>query len=601
MAKKQLEDDLLTGGSVSADDKSAKKAAKAKKSAEKKAAKAAKVREKNEAKRAELKKEIDALKAKKAESTDEKEVEKLSAEIKKLSDKHSEIGSNANGLAPKTVKIIKSVICVVIIVALLVTYVATGAVRKGFIASLSIPAQTFTGMTVTNGTEKAKIKVATYNYYFAMTYNSMRNRQEQYTQYGLDPADYKLDVDFDKKLSKQTTKNDDNETVTWAEYMQEEAIESIESTYTYYLAAKADNDGKDPEITADQKKELKETLDQYRESAHKYGYTLSGYLVKAMGKGVTESLFKQEATRSYIADNYKDGLSNESNEKEYSTKDLENYKKEHKDDFLAVDVRLFECSSEDDAKAFKKALASDKFDKTAYEDAGYSTEYGVTKDNLKNKGYAIATADNKDKNKYPGLDWLYSSKRKAGDSYQYSTTVVYVLSPASIQDRKTVNVRHILVAPETNDDNTKAKDATDAQWAAAYKKATKILDEFNAGDKKEKSFSKLAKENSTDTGSKDNGGLYENVVPGQMVNSFSAWCFDSSRKAGDTAIVKSDFGYHIMYFVGTGKLTAWQYTAKTALASADSTSATEKLEKDYTIKVNWFGSRYFEKDVDIDN
>ena len=27
----------------------------------------------------------------------------------------------------------------------------------------------------------------------------------------------------------------------------------------------------------------------------------------------------------------------------------------------------------------------------------------------------------------------------------------------------------------------------------------------------------------------------------------------------------------------------------------------EKLEKDYSIKVNWFGSRYFEKDVDIDN
>lgn len=61
-------------------------------------------------------------------------------------------------------------------------------------------------MTVTNGTEKAKIKVATYNYYFAMTYNSMRNRQEQYTQYGLDPADYKLDVvlirSFQSKLLK---------------------------------------------------------------------------------------------------------------------------------------------------------------------------------------------------------------------------------------------------------------------------------------------------------------------------------------------------------------------------------------------------------------
>ena len=54
MAKKQLEDDLLTGGSLNADDKSAKKAAKAKKSAEKKAAKAAKIRAKNEAKRAEI-------------------------------------------------------------------------------------------------------------------------------------------------------------------------------------------------------------------------------------------------------------------------------------------------------------------------------------------------------------------------------------------------------------------------------------------------------------------------------------------------------------------------------------------------------------------
>ena len=65
MAKKQLEDDLLTGGSLNADDKSAKKAAKAKKSAEKKAAKAAKNREKNEAKRAEIKKEMTTVTTKK--------------------------------------------------------------------------------------------------------------------------------------------------------------------------------------------------------------------------------------------------------------------------------------------------------------------------------------------------------------------------------------------------------------------------------------------------------------------------------------------------------------------------------------------------------
>ena len=110
MAKKQLEDDLLTGGSLNADDKSAKK------SAEKKAAKAAKNRENNEAKRAEIKKEIDALKAKKDDCDDEKEIEKLSGEIKKLSEKYSAVGANSNGLAPKTIKIIKSAVCIVVVV-----------------------------------------------------------------------------------------------------------------------------------------------------------------------------------------------------------------------------------------------------------------------------------------------------------------------------------------------------------------------------------------------------------------------------------------------------------------------------------------------------
>lgn len=82
MAKKQLEDDLLTGGSLNADDKSAKKAAKAKKSAEKKAAKAAKIREKNEAKRAEIKKEIDALKAKKTTVTTKKKLKSFPAKLR---------------------------------------------------------------------------------------------------------------------------------------------------------------------------------------------------------------------------------------------------------------------------------------------------------------------------------------------------------------------------------------------------------------------------------------------------------------------------------------------------------------------------------------
>lgn len=617
MAKKQLDEDLLTGGSLNTEkDKQAKKA-------EKLAKKKSKAKEKNEQKRSALKAEIDALKEAKADETDEKKLEKLDAKIKKLSDKYSAVGSTPAGKIPqKTARIIKSVVCVVVIVALLVTYVATGAVRKGFIASLSIPAQYFTGLTVSNGENTAKIKVSTYNFYFATLYNSMLSQQSQYEQYGIDLADAGLDVDFDKKLSQQTyTDPDTEETMGWDEHMHDLVVDSIESTYTYYLAAVEANGGEDPEITDDQKTEINDTLDSYEETASGYGYTLSGYLVQAMGKGVTESVFRTETTRQYIAQNYQGELSSGTEDTTYTEDDINAYKDEHLEDLQSVDIKIFECSSEDDAKAFYESLAADgsnfaelcteyassDFDKKAYADEGYSTELGMTRSALQSRGYAIATADahehedgeehsDDEELTYSGLDWLFSSDRQAGDIYQYSTSVVYVIAPASLSDRNTVNVRHILIAPETDEEDADATTATDEQWTAAYDQARELLASW---DGTEDGFAALATENSTDTGSTENGGLYEDVVTGQMVNSFSTWCFDDSRKAGDTGIVRSEYGYHIMYFVGENDQKIWQYNAEQALLSEDSASAAEALEDEYTIKENWFGSRYFQKDVDI--
>lgn len=617
MAKKQLDEDLLTGGSLNTEkDKQAKKD-------EKLAKKKSKAKEKNEQKRSALKAEIDALKEAKADETDEKKLEKLDAKIKKLSDKYSAVGSTPAGKIPqKTAKVIKSVVCVVVIVALLVTYVATGAVRKGFIASLSIPAQYFTGLTVSNGENTAKIKVSTYNFYFATLYNSMLSQQSQYEQYGIDLADAGLDVDFDKKLSQQTyTDPDTEETMGWDEHMHDLVVDSIESTYTYYLAAVEANGGEDPEITDDQKTEINDTLDSYEETASGYGYTLSGYLVQAMGKGVTESVFRTETTRQYIAQNYQEELSSGTEDTTYTEDDINAYKDEHLEDLQSVDIKIFECSSEDDAKAFSESLAADgsnfaelcteyassDFDKKAYADEGYSTELGMTRSALQSRGYAIATADahehedgeehsDDEELTYSGLDWLFSSDRQAGDIYQYSTSVVYVIAPASLSDRNTVNVRHILIAPETDEEDADVTTATDEQWTAAYDQARGLLASW---DGTEDGFAALATENSTDTGSTENGGLYEDVVTGQMVNSFSTWCFDDSRKAGDTGIVRSEYGYHIMYFVGENDQKIWQYNAEQALLSEDSASAAEALEDEYTIKENWFGSRYFQKDVDI--
>ena len=54
-----------------------------------------------------------------------------------------------------------------------------------------------------------------------------------------------------------------------------------------------------------------------------------------------------------------------------------------------------------------------------------------------------------------------------------------------------------------------------------------------------------------------------------MVESFNDWCFDSSRKPGDTGIVETTYGFHVMYFVGNTDLTYRDYQIQNELRSAD--------------------------------
>jgi len=92
--------------------------------------------------------------------------------------------------------------------------------------------------------------------------------------------------------------------------------------------------------------------------------------------------------------------------------------------------------------------------------------------------------------------------------------------------------RHILIKVDAGAD---AK--TDA---AAKAKAEDILKQIKAGG----NFADLAKKNSDDPGSKDSGGELPLAQRGTMVPEFDKAIF--SQKIGDTEIVKSQFGYHIV-------------------------------------------------------
>ena len=54
-----------------------------------------------------------------------------------------------------------------------------------------------------------------------------------------------------------------------------------------------------------------------------------------------------------------------------------------------------------------------------------------------------------------------------------------------------------------------------------------------------------------------------------MVANFNDWCFDADRKAGDTGIVESTYGYHVMYFVGNSDMTYRNYLIQQDLLSDD--------------------------------
>ena len=92
--------------------------------------------------------------------------------------------------------------------------------------------------------------------------------------------------------------------------------------------------------------------------------------------------------------------------------------------------------------------------------------------------------------------------------------------------------RHILIMVPPNAD---AK--TDA---AAKAKAESLLKQIQGGA----SFAELAAKNSDDPGSKDKGGELGFAKRGMMVPEFENALF--SQKIGDTRIVKSHYGYHIL-------------------------------------------------------
>ena len=126
-----------------------------------------------------------------------------------------------------------------------------------------------------------------------------------------------------------------------------------------------------------------------------------------------------------------------------------------------------------------------------------------------------------------------------------------------------VDVRHILIMPEGGTPGENGQTVyTDEQWEACRQAAQAVYNSYLTGPLTEERFAQLAKDHSKD-GNASSGGIYKDVSKYSMVEEFDAWIFDENRNPGDTDLVKTQFGYHIMYFVHRDSaVNDWLYDAE---------------------------------------
>jgi parvulin-like peptidyl-prolyl isomerase len=127
-------------------------------------------------------------------------------------------------------------------------------------------------------------------------------------------------------------------------------------------------------------------------------------------------------------------------------------------------------------------------------------------------------------------------------------------------------VRHILLLTAKKSDKEKAE---------ILKKMKKLLKRAKRGE----DFEKLAKKYSEDPGSKERGGLYENIQKGQMVKAFENASFKTP--VGEISdIVETQYGYHIVKVIDRKVGSKSYEEAKTEIRQK---LEMEKLETAYVI------------------
>ncbi len=448
-----------------------------------------------------------------------------------------------------------------------------------------------------------KLSAAEYNYYYMSLYNQIYQMSYQYesaySSYGSGYGVYFTGFDMSTDPAEQDYPYDDApETVeTWADYFRDMASTRaflMDEMYKKATSEEAKNAGFEisEERMTEINTEIDESINELAESAKEASFALDNFIARNCGEGLNEKTYRALLEKDTIAQEYLTWYKEHTTES-YTKEEIENYFNENKADFVTASARLFEVSyaepeegstdtaytkaeAQNRANEFKSKITDEAaFISLAKEYAPESLKESYESDSatLLSDAHASDISSNEEIS-----SWLFSEDRSIGDTTviedeaSQSFCVLYVVSPAS-RDENVANtsVRHILIQAETTDSegNSLSEDVIEKNFADAKAEAEKLMQTWKDNGATEEAFIALIADNTDDTASIETDGLYDDVAAGgSYVAEFTDWAIDPARKPGDTGLVKTEFGYHFMYFVEASSDKAWENDVRTTMGTA---------------------------------
>ena len=413
-----------------------------------------------------------------------------------------------------------------------------------------------------------------------------------YSQYGSYASLFGLDLT--KALDQQYY--DEAEGITWADEFITEAQHNAKAVYGVADEAKANGFT----LSDDDKAYIDQQMSMMDTYAALYGYSKTDDYIQAMyGVGCNEEILRNYLTVCRTAQTYQNAVAEgmEFTAADLAAKDAENPAAfsnfTYNTYYLGVSKFLEGgTEGEDGTKTYSDeeqaaaVAAAEEAAKLAITGVSNAAQFDLAIKALPINAEASSAASTACEDySYDYINsvvqsWVTDASRQEGD-------VTYIASTSTDEDGKETvngyyavlfggrnenemflqNVRHILVKFQggTTDDNGNTT-YSDAEKAAAKESAEAILADWKAGEASEESFAALANEKSDD-GDGTTGGLYTGIYPGQMVTNFNDWCFDAARQTGDTGVIETEYGYHVMYYVGAAEQTYRNYQIENTLVN----------------------------------